>query len=118
MRLATVAANGDMLVWQLQCVPFGWDKACFLGQQTHHRVMQPVPRPPNTQPYIYIDDGLAMGPFRWNTVHYLILPSGVTRTQTTSLSQKSNPEAALQQSLLARPKPKVPSNANRCSHIL
>ena len=58
IRLATTSAQGKLQVWRLDCIPFGWDKACYLGQSVHLRVINKVPKPQDTEAAAYMDDGL------------------------------------------------------------
>ena len=61
-RFATQGPKGELLIWQMKSIPFGWDKACYIGQAIHEQLVSKVPHPPNTVHRIYIiDDGLAMG---------------------------------------------------------
>ena len=62
IRFAAISETGQLQIWKLNCVPFGWDKACFLGQSTHLEVVNKVPKPTETSAEAYIDDGLANGP--------------------------------------------------------
>ena len=61
-RFATQSPAGQLLVWQMDSIPFGWDKACYLGQTVHSQLVDSIPHPPHVQHRLYIDDGLAMGP--------------------------------------------------------
>ena len=70
VRFATISSAGVLQVWELDCVPFGWDKACFLGQTTHLQVVNQVPKPQDTDAQAYIDDGLGCGPDQQQLTDY------------------------------------------------
>ena len=119
MRFATLDAQGDLLVWQLQCVPFGWYKACFLGQQTHQRVVAPVPRPINITKSIYIDDGMNMGPSQQETTAYTNQILEALESNDFIISEKSKPEAKTQQTFIGKDytQGQIANTDARCANI-
>ena len=90
MRFATTGPDGQTLIWQLRAIPFGWDKACFLGQTVHQTVVNKVPKPLNTTSELYIDDGLAMGEPQAVVTEYTAKVTQQLQAEGFIISDKSN----------------------------
>ena len=101
-RFATLSPTGSIMVWVMHCIPFGWDKACYLGQSLHINIVSQVPRPLSIQPKVYIDDGLAMGPSQHETTDYTHRVMDTLADKGFILSEKSKPEAALNQDYIGK----------------
>ena len=104
IRFATVSNTHKLQVWRLNCVPFGWDKACYLGQ-TVHRVLKdqiPLPPAPATDAVIYIDDGLGSGTGQKSLTQYTKDITNHLDKSGFPISEKSNLEAAETQKYIGK----------------
>jgi len=100
VRFATLSATGTPQIWQLNCGPFGWDKACFLGQQSHLNIVNKIPQPQETEAKVYIDDGLGSGPSTTELNQYTAQVVAGQADAGFPISEKSHLEAAEQQTYI------------------
>jgi len=101
-RFATVDSHNQLQVWQLDAVPFGWDKACFVGQQSHLAAFREVPKPPDTEADVYIDDGLGSGAVEQLLNDYTEAIIGTLQSKGFPISEKSHPVASQSQTYIGK----------------
>ena len=101
-RFATVDSLQRLQVWQLDAVPFGWDKACFVGQQAHLAAFREVPKPTDTEANVYIDDGLGSGPVKELLNQYTEEVMATLKSKGFPISEKSHPEASESQNYIGK----------------
>ena len=102
MRFATADPTGKMLLWQLKAIPFGWDKACYLGQTTHQDIVNKVNRPQGLCSNLYIDDGLAMGTPAASVTSYTADITTALKEEGFHISDKSHLLAAPSQDYIGK----------------
>ena len=90
IRFATLSKDNQLQIWRLDCVPFGWDKACYLGQTVHLNLLQQVPKPQDVDSDVYIDDGLAMGPDPYLLTKYTSKVTQKLKDEGFPISEKSH----------------------------
>ena len=91
-RFPLPRADGTTTICQLDCLPFGWDKSPWLGQQLHINLVDAV-LADAIQHSIYIDDGLAMGPAPQPLEDHVTEVLSTLSTAGFVISPKSEPDA-------------------------
>jgi len=119
-RFATVDSQSRLQVWQLDAVPFGWDKACFVGQTTHLAAFSGVPKPPETDADVYIDDGLGSGADEQLLNTYTAAVMDELQQQGFPISEKSHPIASQSQNYIGKhyQSREISNTSERSSKIL
>ena len=101
-RFPLPRADGSITLCQLDCLPFGWDKAPWLGQSIHSQQIDTVDNPDYVDTNIYLDDGLAAH------TDPSVLSTFMEATYTTLqqagfvMSPKSEPEPTLTKTFIGK----------------
>ena len=86
----------------MSVLPFGWDKAPWLGQTLHSLHVNQIMKPGNIENSIYIDDGLSFGPSPDELRQYMKEVFEQLEENGYIMSPKSQPEPTISKEFIGK----------------